>query len=104
MPKLPTPFGHWPSPITPALAAAASHRFGRVKAESGAIFRSQSRPEEGGPQAIFGGPADRSGRGPVAPPLPAPSGLAQYRGGQFWVLGQTVYLRNHGEPQIYSFP
>jgi dipeptidyl aminopeptidase/acylaminoacyl peptidase len=103
MPKLPTPFGHWPSPITPALAAAASHRFGGLKAEAGAIYWSQSRPEEGGRQTIFEGRADGSVRELLPPPFSARSRVHEYGGGEFNVVGETVYFSNDSDQQIYAF-
>ena len=63
------PFGHWPSPITPAIAAAGSRRFGGLKAEAGAVYWTESRPEEGGRQTILQGRADGSVRDLLAAPF-----------------------------------
>jgi len=103
MPKLPTPFGHWPSPITARLAAAASHRFGGLKTAAGAIYWSQSRPEEGGRQTIFAGRADGSVRELLPPPFSARSRVHEYGGGEFCVVGETVYFSNDSDQQIYAF-
>src|SRR4029077_4770960 len=103
MPKLPTPFGHWPSPITPQLAAAGSRRFGSLKAEAGAIYWSQSPPEEGGPQTILQGRADGSVRDLLAAPFSARSRVHEYGGGEFSVVGETIYFTNDSDQQIYAF-
>ncbi len=102
MPKLPTPFGHWPSPITPHLAAAGSRRYGSLKAEAGAIYWSQSRPEEGGRQTILQGRADGSVRDLLAAPFSARSRVHEYGGGEFSVVGETIYFTNDSDQQIYA--
>jgi dipeptidyl aminopeptidase/acylaminoacyl peptidase len=102
MPKLRTPFGHWPSPITPAMAAAGSRRFGGLKAEAGAVYWSESRPEEGGRQTILQGRADGSVRELLAAPFSARSRVHEYGGGEFCVAGETIYFTNDSDQQIYA--
>ena len=53
MAKTTLPFGTWPSPISAARAARASRRFGTVQAEGGAVYWTESRPEQGGRQVIL---------------------------------------------------
>src|SRR5262245_49686709 len=102
MPKLRTPFGHWPSPITPAMAAAGSRRFGGLKAEADAVYWSESRPEEGGRQTILQGRADGSVRELLAAPFSARSRVHEYGGGEFCVAGGTIYFTNDSDQQIYA--
>jgi dipeptidyl aminopeptidase/acylaminoacyl peptidase len=102
MPKLLTPFGHWPSPITPAIAAAGSRRFGGLQAEADAIYWSESRPEEGGRQTILQGRADGSVRDLLTAPFSARSRVHEYGGGEFAVAGGTIYFTNDSDQQIYA--
>src|SRR5262245_46253668 len=102
MAKLTTPFGHWPSPVTPRLAAAASRRFGGLQAEGSAVYWSESRPEEGGRQTILQGRADGSVRDLLAAPFSARSRVHEYGGGEFSVVGETIYFTNDGDQQIYA--
>ena len=103
MPKLQTPFGRWPSPITPAIAAAGSRRFGGLKAEAGAVYWTESRPEQGGRQTILQGRADGSVRDLLAAPFSARSRVHEYGGGEFTVVGETIYFTNDSDQQIYVF-
>src|SRR5262249_7972725 len=102
MRKQPTPFGRWPSPITPRLAAAGSRRFGALQAEAGALYWSESRPEENGRQTILRADAD----GHVSELLPAPfsarSGVHEYGGGEFLVAGEPIYSSTDPAQQIYA--
>ena len=47
------PYGTWPSPVTPALVARGSKRFGTLQSANGAVYWS-------GVAARGGGPAGRS--------------------------------------------
>jgi dipeptidyl aminopeptidase/acylaminoacyl peptidase len=102
MPKALTPFGHWPSPITPHLAAAASRRFGTLQAEAEAVYWSEGRPQERGRQTILR--ADAGGR--VTELLPAPysarSRVHEYGGGEFLVADETLYFTNDSDQQVYA--
>jgi len=102
MPKLLTPFGHWPSPITPAIAAAGSRRFGGLQVEADAIYWSESRPEEGGRQTILQGRADGRVRDLLTAPFSARSRVHEYGGGEFAVAGETIYFTNDSDQQIYA--
>ena len=94
------PYGTWPSPITPQLAARASRRFGCVQAVGGAVYWSESRPDEGGRQVIV-----RAAKGDAAdvlpPPFSARSRVHEYGGGEFLVAGETIYFVNDKDQQAY---
>jgi len=100
--KKPLPYGTWPSPISAAAAAKASRRFGMVQAADGAVYWSESRPEEGGRQALL--KADIAGK--VEDLLPAPfsarSRVHEYGGGEFLVVGDTVYFVNNKDQDVYA--
>src|SRR3990172_12022073 len=63
------PYGTWPSPISAAAAAKASRRFGMVQAAGGAVYWSESRPEQGGRQAILRADAGGAVEGLLPGPL-----------------------------------
>ena len=95
------PFGTWPSPVTPELVAKGSRRFGMVQVAGDAIYWSESRPEQGGRQAIL-----RAAKGgPVEEVLPSPfsarSRVHEYGGGEFLVAGETIYFVNDKDQQVY---
>jgi dipeptidyl aminopeptidase/acylaminoacyl peptidase len=96
------PHGTWPSPIGAADAAKASRRFGMVQAVGDVAYWSESRPEEGGRQALL--KADASGK--VEDLLPAPfsarSRVHEYGGGEFLVVGPTVYFVNDKDQDVYA--
>jgi dipeptidyl aminopeptidase/acylaminoacyl peptidase len=100
--KTSLPYGTWPSPITAALAARGSRRFGTVQASGDAVYWSESHPEEGGRQAIL--KADRAGT--VQDVLPAPfsarSRVHEYGGGEFLAVGSTVYFVNDKDQDVYA--
>jgi dipeptidyl aminopeptidase/acylaminoacyl peptidase len=97
------PFGTWPSPLTPAAVAKGSRRFGTLQAEGGAVYWSESRPEQGGRQVIM-----RAKGGDVAEVLPpsfsARSRVHEYGGGEFLVAGDTIYFVNDKDQQVYRLP
>jgi dipeptidyl aminopeptidase/acylaminoacyl peptidase len=102
MPKQRTPFGRWPSPLSPRLAAAGSRRFGTLAAGAQALYWSQSRPEQGGRQSIFAGSADGGVREVLPAPFSARSRVHEYGGGEFLLADDTLYFVNDGDQQIYA--
>ncbi len=95
------PYGTWPSPVTPALVARGSKRFGTLQSAEGAVYWTESRPEEGGRQVIL-----RAGKGGrIDELLPAPfsarSRVHEYGGGEFLVADGIVYFVNDRDQQVY---
>jgi dipeptidyl aminopeptidase/acylaminoacyl peptidase len=97
------PYGTWPSPVTPSLVARGSKRFGTLQSADGALYWSQSRPEEGGRQVILRAAARG---GPSKDLLPAPfsarSRVHEYGGGEFLVAAGVVYFVNDKDQQVYA--
>src|SRR5262249_21808536 len=102
MHKQPTPFGRWPSPITPRLAAAGSRRFGALQADAGALYWSESRPEENGRQTILRASADGRVRELLPAPFSARSRVHEYGGGEIPVARATIYFCEDAAQQIYA--
>jgi dipeptidyl aminopeptidase/acylaminoacyl peptidase len=95
------PFGTWPSPVTPQIVARGSRRFGTIQAAGGAVYWSESRPEEGGRQVVL----RTIGEGEVDEVLPRPfsarSRVHEYGGGEFLVADGTLYFVNDKDQQVY---
>jgi len=96
------PFGCWPSPIAAADVAKASRRFGHVCADGDHIYWTESRPEEGGRQAILRAPA---GGGATELLLNAPysanSRVHEYGGGEMLAVDGRVYFVNDRDQDVY---
>ncbi len=100
--KKPLPYGTWPSPISAAAAAKASRRFGTVQAAGGAVYWSESRPEQGGRQAIFRADATGAVEDLLPAPFSARSRVHEYGGGEFLAVGPTVYFVNDKDQDVYA--
>jgi dipeptidyl aminopeptidase/acylaminoacyl peptidase len=97
------PFGTWPSPLTPASVAKGSRRFGTIQAAGGAIYWSESRPEDGGRQVILkiARPGGQKAEEVLPAPFSARSRVHEYGGGEFLVAGETIFFVNDKDQQVY---
>jgi dipeptidyl aminopeptidase/acylaminoacyl peptidase len=95
------PYGTWPSPVTPELAARASRRTGTLQAGGGAVYWSEVRPEEQGRQVIVRATPDGQREDILPSPYSARSRVHEYGGGEFMVAGETVYFINDKDQQVY---
>ena len=96
------PYGTWPSPVSAALAARGSRRTGQLQAAGDAIYWSESRPEERGRQAIVRVGPDGLREDILPAPWSARSRVHEYGGGEFLVVGGTVYFVNDKDQQVYA--
>ena len=96
------PYGTWPSPISPALAARGSSRIGMVQAAGDAIYWSESRPEEQGRQVIVRVGRDGRREDILPKPYSARSRVHEYGGGEFLVAGETICFVNDKDQQAYG--
>ena len=95
------PYGTWPSPITPALAARGSRRFGMVQASQGVIYWSEGRLEQQGRQVIMAAGPGMAPRELLAQPFSARSRVHEYGGGEFLADGGTITFVNDQDQDIY---
>lgn len=86
------PYGCWPSPITAALAAGKSRRFGMLQADGGSLYWSESRPEEGGRGVIMAADAAGALHEVLPPPWSARSRVHEYGGGEFLIQDGTLWF------------
>ncbi|WP_019499637.1 S9 family peptidase [Pseudanabaena sp. PCC 6802] len=94
------PYGAWKSPITSELIVSTSIGLGQVALVGTEIYWSESRPSEGGRNAIV-----RYAHGQTADVLPLPynarSRVHEYGGGSFLVVDGKVYFANFADQRIY---
>jgi dipeptidyl aminopeptidase/acylaminoacyl peptidase len=95
------PYGTWPSPVTPEIAARASGRTGTLQAGADAVYWTEPRPEEQGRQVIVRAGADGRREDILPPPYSARSRAHEYGGGEFMVAGDTVHFINDKDQQVY---
>jgi dipeptidyl aminopeptidase/acylaminoacyl peptidase len=96
------PYGTWPSPISPAMAARGSSRISMVQAAGDAIYWSETRPEEQGRQTIVRVGRDGRREDILPKPYSARSRVHEYGGGEFLVTGDTVYFVNDKDQQVHA--
>jgi dipeptidyl aminopeptidase/acylaminoacyl peptidase len=101
--KTPKPFGTWPSPITPALAARSSRRIGMLQASPELICWTEGRPEQQGRQTIMGMAPGKAPRELLPLPFSARSRVHEYGGGELLVAGGTIYFVNDKDQDLYAF-
>ncbi|MFZ1102326.1 MAG: prolyl oligopeptidase family serine peptidase [Hyphomicrobiaceae bacterium] len=95
------PYGTWPSPVTPQLAARTAGRTGSLQAGDGAVYWSEPRPEEQGRQVIVRAGTDGRRENILPAPYSARSRVHEYGGGELTVAGDTVYFVNDKDQQVY---
>ncbi|MCH8240921.1 MAG: S9 family peptidase, partial [Proteobacteria bacterium] len=86
------PYGAWRSPVSAAGVAGKSLRFGALQADSGALYWSESRPDESGRGVVM---RVRPGGAPeeiLPAPTSARSRVHEYGGGEFLAHGGQVYF------------
>lgn len=96
------PYGCWPSPVTAELVAGKSLRFGALQADGGALYWSESRPDEGGRGVVMrayqGGKAEEL----LPPPWSARSKVHEYGGGEFLASGGRVFFVEADSQDIFE--
>ena len=103
MARTQTPFGQWPSPISPRDLTAGARRFGHIQGDGDDVYWSEGRPEEQGRQVIVRA-TPGSGRAPedvLPPPFSARSKVHEYGGGEFLVANGTVWFVNADDQDIW---
>lgn len=99
------PYGTWKSPITSDLIASASIRFGDIQIDGEDIYWIESRPEQGGRNAIIRRAPDGKQTEIIPQPFNARSRVHEYGGGAMLADRPAVYFSNDEDRQIYRvFP
>ncbi len=105
MPDRPTtPYGEWPSPITPELVVAASVSLGEVLLDGPDVYWSELRPAEGGRTQVV----RRTPDGTTVDLLPegfnARTRVHEYGGGAWLVDGGWLSFANWTDQRLYRMP
>lgn len=95
------PCGTWPSPITPELAAAAAGSIEWPLADGDTLYWIETRPSEGGRNAIVARHADGTRRDLLPAPINARSRVHEYGGRPYTVADGVLYFVLLDDQRIY---
>jgi len=96
------PYGTWASPISAQAVAGKSLRFGALQADAGALFWSESRPDEGGRGVILRATPRGEVEDVLAPPYSARSEVHEYGGGEFLAAGGRIFFVEADAQDIFE--
>ncbi len=96
------PYGTWASPISAERVAGASTRFGTLQADAGAVYWSESRPDEGARGVVVRADADGQVQDVLAPPHSARSKVHEYGGGEFLAAGGRVFIVEADSQDVFE--
>ncbi len=99
----PTPYGSWPSPLTPEVLLAGARGLSFPRVHGTQVYWMETRPEEKGRCTVCTG--DATGvRALVPAPFNVRSRIHEYGGRAFAVLGTTLYFVNFSDQRVYAQP
>ncbi len=102
MPEVKTaPYGTWKSPITSELIVARTVGLGEVVLDGEDIYWIESRPSEGGRNAIVHRSPDGELVDVIRTPFNARTRVHEYGGGSFTVHEGVVYFSNFADQRLY---
>ncbi len=94
------PFGAWPSPLSAVQIAAGGVRLGALSLSGDDVYWIESRPSEGGRQALLRHSGGRTAE--LTPPdFNARTRVHEYGGGEHWVSDGTVFATSFVDQRIY---
>ncbi len=97
-----TSYGAWKSPISSDLIVAGTIGLGQIKLDGKTIYWSESRPTEGGRNAIVQYSADGQKTDVTPLPFNARTRVHEYGGGAFMIADETVYFSNFADQRLYQ--
>ncbi|HWP45600.1 MAG TPA: S9 family peptidase [Candidatus Limnocylindrales bacterium] len=95
------PYGSWKSPITADLVASGALRLEQIVLDGEDIYWIETRPTEGGRNAIVKYTPEGQMREVIPPPFNARTRVHEYGGGSFGVRGGTLYFSNFTDQRVY---
>jgi dipeptidyl aminopeptidase/acylaminoacyl peptidase len=97
------PYGSWPTPITSELVVRSARLPSAVHVDraTGAIWWSESRPEERGRTAVLRLGADGEPMEVLAAPWNARTGVHEYGGGAWWVHDDVLWFADWATQRLH---
>jgi dipeptidyl aminopeptidase/acylaminoacyl peptidase len=95
------PFGAWPSPIAASDLVSGTSQPTELVAEGGAVWWSQSRPDQGGRQQVLRRDADGTVRDVLPADWNARTRVHEYGGAAWWVHGGGVFTVAWPDQRLY---
>ncbi len=99
-----TPYGEWPSPITPELVVAAAVSLGEVLRDGADVYWSGLRPAEGGRTQVVRRTPDGTNIDLLPEGFNARTRVHEYGGGAWLVDGGWLYFANWTDQRLYRMP
>src|SRR5690606_21285844 len=96
------PFGGWPSPVTAELVAGKSLRLGQPQVHDGAIYWTETRPQEGGRTTVVRWSAEHGCQDLLPPPFNAASRVNGYGGGVFATDGERLWFVDRHDQAVHE--
>ncbi len=95
------PYGSWKSPITADLVASGALRLEQIALDGEDIYWIETRPTEGGRNAIVKYTPDGQTMEVIPPPFNARTRVHEYGGGSFAVREGILYFSNFADQRVY---
>jgi len=95
------PYGSWASPISARALVAEAVGLGDIALDGGAVYWSESRPQEGGRVVIARRDPDGATVDVTPPPFSARTRVHEYGGGAYTVANGTVIFSNDADGRLY---
>lgn len=96
-----SPYGTWKSPITSDLIVTGSVGLYQAAIDGADVYWEEMRPSEGGRSVIVRRSADGQTVDVTPRPFNARTRVHEYGGGDYAVLGGTVYFSNFADQRLY---
>ncbi|MFZ6005333.1 MAG: prolyl oligopeptidase family serine peptidase [Actinomycetota bacterium] len=95
------PYGSWPTPITSELVVRSAHLPNRLQVDGGALWWSESRPEEAGRIAVMRRMAGGDVTEMLAAPSSARTSVHEYGGGAWWVADDVLWFSDWATQRLH---
>ena len=95
------PYGSWPTPITSELVVRAARAPGAVAFDGDDLWFSESRPEEGGRNAVLRRRPDGTVEEILAAPWNARTAVHEYGGGAWWAHRGVLWFADWATQRLH---
>ncbi len=95
------PYGSWPTPITSELVVRSARIPNGLAVDGDELWWSESRPEEGGRNAVLRRTADGTVTEVLAAPANARTAVHEYGGGAWWVRDGVLWFADWATQRLH---